>query len=62
MGQATEVIRDPLRITAVLRIVEELWRKYPDLRLGQLIVGLAGGDPFYLEDDDLLKAVKQWQT
>ena len=31
-------MRDPARIDQVLTVVREVWRRYPDLRLGQLIV------------------------
>jgi hypothetical protein len=31
-------MRDPERIDRVLTVVRDVWRRYPDLRLGQLIV------------------------
>jgi hypothetical protein len=31
-------MRDPARIDQVLAVVREVWQRYPDLRLGQLIV------------------------
>jgi uncharacterized protein YihD (DUF1040 family) len=31
-------MRDPERIDQVLAVVREVWHRYPDLRLGQLIV------------------------
>lgn len=47
--------RSPHRIAPTLAAIEQLWRKYPDMRLGQLITNLAAvqqrPDPFYIEDD-----------
>jgi hypothetical protein len=57
-------MRDPDRIEPTLNILGKIWRKYPDLRLGQLI-GAATAyynrdrstkvEEFYIEDTDLLK-------
>jgi len=58
-------MRDKNRIEPTLKIVKELWKKYPDLRLGQLLINAAsvdGTDLFYIEDYDLLQALnKIWQ-
>ena len=56
-------MRDPNRIPETLKELEILWKRYPDWRLGQLIVNLnreltLRDDPFYLEDDELLKIIK----
>jgi organic radical activating enzyme len=51
-------MRDPNRIPEVLAEIERLWRMVPDWRLGQLIVNVAGGDPFNVEDDRLIELVK----
>ena len=55
-------MRDPKRIDAVIEAVRDEWKQVPDWRLGQLIVNIgraAGyGDPFYLEDDMLMKVIK----
>lgn len=47
-------MRDPGRIDPLLVKVAELWHRYPDWRLTQLVVNVAamGNDPFYCEDDD----------
>ena len=58
-------MRDPNRISVVLRAVEEVWRANPDLRLGQLLVtatNLSGRkavspEVFSLEDEDMLKGI-----
>lgn len=48
--------RNPKRIAEVLDLIEAIWKKHPDLRLGQLILGCAiEPDLFYLEDDELYK-------
>jgi hypothetical protein len=31
-------MRDPERIDGVLAVVREVWQRYPDMRLGQLLV------------------------
>ena len=56
-------MRDPNRIPETLKELEILWKRYPDWRLGQLIANLnreltLRDDPFYLEDDELLKIIK----
>jgi hypothetical protein len=48
-------MRNPNRISIVLRELERLWRKYPDWRLGQLVFNIPGRDPFHIEDYDLIK-------
>jgi len=52
-------MRDPKRIPKVLKELEEIWTKFPDLRLGQLLLN-AVADPtlYYTEDEDLLKELK----
>lgn len=48
-------MRDPDRIDPVLSTVRRLWEKYPDMRLGQLLVNVAHGDDmFNLEDEELV--------
>jgi uncharacterized protein YihD (DUF1040 family) len=49
--------RDPKRIAEVLDLIEAIWKKHPDLRLGQLIFNTCPrqDDLFYLEDDELYK-------
>lgn len=54
------VMRDPERISGILASVEELWRKHPDMRLGQLVSNLMSGDQsiFYVEDDVLYRKLR----
>lgn len=56
-------MRDEKRIPVVLKAIEDYWNAHPDLRLGQLISNAGsiagyGNDPFHMEDEELLKAIK----
>jgi len=52
-------MRNPERINQLLSNLEQVWKKYPDLRFGQLIDFIKSQcpedrkntDPFYWEDD-----------
>lgn len=57
-------MRDPKRIHETLALLEKAWRRYPDLRLAQLISNAAAfGAPsrqlFYVEDEDLLRGLQE---
>lgn len=52
-------MRDPKRIEVILQEISNIWHKYPDLRLGQLIGNvLEGASLYYVEDDGLVNALK----
>jgi hypothetical protein len=53
-------MRDPNRIEKVLNDIERIWKRFPDLRLGQLLLNVAR-DPllYYLEDDELLALLEE---
>ena len=58
-------MRDPNRIDIILKKIEEVWKKNPDLRLGQLLTDAANhsgwkgnDDLFYYEDSDLFKGLE----
>ena len=59
--------RDPKRIVGLLKILETIWRKDPDMRLGQLIANATRysrpsfvcPEIFHLEDDAMLKGFEQ---
>jgi hypothetical protein len=55
-------MRDPQRIKPIISLIEEIWNKAPDLRLTQLIMNALGVnyDPYYIEDDDLEKALNEY--
>lgn len=52
--------RDPKRIEPTLRLIEQLWRQHPDMRLGQLILNhlhphCECAPLYFMEDDTLLR-------
>jgi hypothetical protein len=58
-------MRDPKRIPVITEALKELWLKYPDLRLWQLLMYLetrtfdtVDRDLFYLEDDEALAVIQ----
>lgn len=52
-------MRDPKRIDVILQEISNIWHKYPDMRLGQLIGNVLEGTAlYYVEDDGLVKALK----
>ncbi len=52
-------MRDPMRIQKMLKLIEEIWEKNPDLRLCQLIGNcFHSGDHYYKEDDRLETALR----
>jgi hypothetical protein len=56
-------MRDPKRIKPFLEEVEKYWMQVPDWRFGQFIVNWFYNlhvDPFYLEDDEILKSLKEF--
>jgi len=57
-------MRDPERIDRILTSVEEIWKKYPDLRLTQLIMNvlMINKDPYYIEDDELEKRLVEYKN
>lgn len=52
--------RDPDRITPMLAKIEELWKKSPQLRLGQLIGNCVREEIklYYMEDNVLLEKLE----
>jgi uncharacterized protein YihD (DUF1040 family) len=58
-------MRDPKRIPKVLEAIQELWKKNPDWRLGQLLINVidSSNGPteifkiWNLEDEDLLEKI-----
>jgi len=56
-------LRDPKRISRILKKIEERWKCVPDWRLGQLLVNTTQKFemiPFYIEDDELEEALDNW--
>lgn len=58
-------MRDPNRIDGVLALLAVEWKKYPDMRLGQLLVssmiihGKSAGDLRGVEDAELVTMVQE---
>lgn len=49
------------RIPLVLARIGTIWTRWPDLRLGQLLVNATGREHlFYVEDDELLAALDRF--
>jgi len=48
-------MKDPERIHKVCAMLEKLWCKYPDLRLGQFLIGYVFGseDKVYYQEDEV---------
>jgi uncharacterized protein YihD (DUF1040 family) len=62
------LMRDPNRIPLILKRLETVWKKSPDLRLGQLISLIAEGSDtfmeisnriFFIEDDELIRKLEE---
>lgn len=54
MNLINEKSRDPKRINPILEKLEEAWKLYPDMRLGQLIVVCVGTDNIFGIEDDVM--------
>jgi len=58
-------MRDPKRIPEILKRLEVVWKKYPDLRLGQLLIDVLhvrNNFLFYIEDNKLIEEIEKFQT
>jgi hypothetical protein len=58
-------MRDPRRIKKVLKEIEESWLDFPDWRFGQWFSNIIEdqvGDPFFLEDDELVDIIKKYNS
>ena len=53
-------MKDINRIKVVLNLIEKIWTKYPDLRFFQMLELIKKEpDSFYLEDEELIKILKE---
>lgn len=55
-------MRDKKRIKRIMKKVTKFWKRYPNMRLNQLMTFLQPldvKDPFYLEDDMLEKELNK---
>lgn len=59
-------MRDPKRIRKFCNRLATAWELVPDLRFGQLLFNIfvqiknEGKDPFYFEDDSMIKRIEQY--
>jgi len=53
-------MRDPKRINRILKLLKEVWKKYPDLRLLQLLMNITPMDksPYNFEDEEIERLLK----
>jgi uncharacterized protein YihD (DUF1040 family) len=58
------IMRDPKRITKLLKLFAKIWSRYPDMRLCQMIVNAVPNDSvlYYLEDDELIKILESFYS
>lgn len=56
-------MRDINRIDSILEKLGNIWKEYPDLRLGQLICNIIK-DPalYYIEDEQLIELLEKEYT
>lgn len=55
-------MRDPARIPKILAALEAAWLEAPDMRLGQLLINVAGRtDLWHVEDDMMLDHLIEWR-
>ena len=53
-------MRDPKRIRKFCNELAEIWEeKCPDWSFGQLLVNVFDRDPFFLEEDDMMRLFRQ---
>ena len=59
-------MRDPNRIEPIMEELTKMWKKHPDMRLGQFLCNILGEadtvtnrDPFYVEDDEIIDVFKE---
>ena len=54
-------MRDINRIDSILKELGKIWKKFPDLRLGQLILNVLQ-DPalYYIEDEELVELLEKF--
>jgi len=56
----TQKVLRQLEIHGIITHLDRLWKKHPELRLGQLLINLTNdNDLFYIKDDTLLKRIKK---
>jgi hypothetical protein len=56
------MVRPPERIPKVLKTIREVWERFPDLRLGQLLTNATdmGDILYYVEDEELVEKLERY--
>jgi len=55
-------MRNPKRIKHILKKLEEVWKLYPDWRLGQLLFNIGdGSDMFFIEEEEWEELFDKWK-
>jgi len=49
--------RDTKRISRMVKLIHKIWKKYPDIRLGQMLMNAAKDFGYYTEDSKLEEAL-----
>jgi hypothetical protein len=52
-------VDDKMKEVVIGRLLE-VWKQNPDLRFMQLLGNVFRGDPYYIEDYDVIKAVEEF--
>lgn len=60
-------MRDPNRIEPIMAELTEMWKKHPDMRLGQFLSNIIGEaymlngkrDTFYVEDEKFMELLRE---
>jgi hypothetical protein len=58
-----DIMRDKKRIRAFCNRLADAWEQCPDLRFGQFMMnvfGRMGKDPFFPEDDEMIRCIEQF--
>ena len=53
-------MRDSKRIPKMIKEIERVWKKHPDLRFMQLLGNVFRADSYYMEDEDMLRFLKDY--
>ncbi len=56
-----EDYRSAVDIYFFLSKLNDLWNEFPMLRFGQLLYNIYPADPFYVEDDVMLKKIEEFR-
>lgn len=57
-------MRDPNRIPGVIHEIEDIWKEFPDLRLGQILMSAFFSTPelYFVEDEELVGVLREKLT